>query len=255
MNRTIRHALAALLSGCLAAATAQAADGVESRQLRFAKNASSATVKGSIQGRQTIDYKLRARAGQTMTVKLESRNAGLAFNVLPPGSTGEALPDAISLQSWSGALPRDGEYSVRTYLPRSAGRRGEVARFTLTVAIAGASAGKAAAATGASPAQRAGEGKFNATGRIPCAQAAGQPMTQQCDFGVARGPGGSAAVAVTLPDGRKRLLFFEGGKAVGADLSQADGDMSFQATKEADLFRIRAGKERYEVPEAVVNGG
>ena len=51
------------------------------------------------------------------------------------------------------------------------------------------------------------------------------------------------------------MIFFEKGKATGADLSQADGDMSFSATKEADLYKVRAGKERYEIPEAVVFGG
>jgi len=62
-------------------------------------------------------------------------------------------------------------------------------------------------------------------------------------------------VSVTRPDGRKRLIYFKAGKAVGADLSQADGNMSFSATKEADLYMIRAGNERYEIPEAVIYGG
>ena len=101
---------------------------------------------------------------------------------------------------------------------------------------------------------RAGEGKFNATGKIPCAKDKGQPMGQ-CDFGVARAGGGTAAVVVTRLDGRKRLIYFKAGKAVGADLSQADGNMDFKASKEADLFMIRAGNERYEIPEAVIFGG
>ena len=101
---------------------------------------------------------------------------------------------------------------------------------------------------------RASQGRFNATGQIPCAQAAGQPMTQ-CNFGVARAAGGTATVVVTRPDGRKRTIFFEKGKPLSADLSQADGDMSFKFTKDADLYRIQAGKERYEIPEALVYGG
>ena len=92
---------------------------------------------------------------------------------------------------------------------------------------------------------RAGQGKFNATGKIPCAQAPGQPMGQ-CGFGVARAGAGSAVVSVTMPDGRRRMIMFENGKATGADLSQADGDMSFSAKKGADLYMIRAGKERYD---------
>jgi hypothetical protein len=77
----------------------------------------------------------------------------------------------------------------------------------------------------------------------------------QCDFGVARAGGGTAAVAITRPDGRAHVIFFKAGKAVGADLSQADGNMSFSATKEADLYKIQAGNERYEIPEAVISGG
>lgn len=47
----------------------------------------------------------------------------------------------------------------------------------------------------------------------------------------------------------------EKGKDTGAGLSQVDGDMSFKAGKQADLFKIQAGKKRYEIPEAVVFGG
>lgn len=101
---------------------------------------------------------------------------------------------------------------------------------------------------------RAGQGQFDANGNLPCAQYKGQPM-MQCPFGVARDGGGSATVVVTFPDGRKRAIFFEKGKAISADLSQADGNMEFHATKEADLYIIRAGDERYEIPEAVIFGG
>ena len=114
----------ALFSVCtvLVAGAALAADGIGSRPLNFAKGASSATVKGSIHGRQTIDYKLRAQAGQTMTVTLKSGKPGLAFNVLPPGSQDVAIPDSIAQQAWAGTLPADGEYTVRTYLDRAAAR-------------------------------------------------------------------------------------------------------------------------------------
>ena len=46
--------------------------------------------------------------------------------------------------------------------------------------------GVQAAVAGASPEERAGMGKFDANGTIPCAQAKGQPMGW-CAFGVARG--------------------------------------------------------------------
>lgn len=101
---------------------------------------------------------------------------------------------------------------------------------------------------------RAGKGNFDATGNVPCAQYAGQPMGQ-CEFGVARAAGGYATVVIKRPDGRTRAIFFRMGKPIGADTSQAEGYPKFSATKESDLNLIHVGNERYEIPDAVVLGG
>ena len=101
--------------------------------------------------------------------------------------------------------------------------------------------------------ERAGQGQFDARGDIPCSEGGGR--MRQCAFEVAREPGGGASVKVSLPSGKTRFIFFEKGKAISADLSQADGDTSFRASKQGDVFKIQAGKERYEIPEAVVFGG
>jgi heat shock protein HslJ len=101
---------------------------------------------------------------------------------------------------------------------------------------------------------RAGQGKFDATGPLPCAQYTGQPMVQ-CEFGVARAGGGYATVVIKKPDGRTRAIFFRMGRPIGADVSESEGRLEFRATKEGDLHRIRIGNERYEIPDAVVLGG
>ena len=101
---------------------------------------------------------------------------------------------------------------------------------------------------------RAGQGVFDATGNIPCAQSAGKPM-EQCGFGVARAGGGYATVVVKKPDGRQRAIFFRMGRAIGADTSQADGNPPFRASRKSDLNLIRIGNERYEIPDAVILGG
>lgn len=103
-------------------------------------------------------------------------------------------------------------------------------------------------------AYRAGQGDFDATGSVPCAQEVGQPMTP-CGFGVARAGGGYATVVIDRPDGRPRAIYFRMGVAIGADVSEADRPGEFSATREGDLTMIRIGPERYEIPDAVVVGG
>jgi hypothetical protein len=77
----------------------------------------------------------------------------------------------------------------------------------------------------------------------------------QCDFGVIREGQGNASVVISLPDGRKRTIFFANGKASRADVSQADAPAAFSVTRESDLNIIRVGDERYEIVDAVVDGG
>lgn len=260
VGKSVRLAMACAFA--FVATSVVAADGIETRPLRFAKGASSATVKGTLKGGQTIDYKVGAKAGQSMTVSLKTTNGANYFNVLPPGSNDVAVfIGSTGGNDWTGQLEADGTYTIRLYLMRSAARRNEVANYTLAVGITGAAAkaqAKPAAAAASTPdtAMRAGEGRFDATGDVRCAQAKGQPMSQ-CAFGVARAKGGSgtATVAITRPDGRKRFIFFDKGKATGADLSQADGNVQFRARRQAGDYLIEIGDERYEIFEAVVFGG
>ena len=72
------------------------------------------------------------------------------------------------------------------------GSRGYVAQMYLKPAVSP----DGSVATGPDDsALRAGQGKFDATGQIPCRQYAGQPM-MQCEFGVARAGGGYATVVI-----------------------------------------------------------
>jgi hypothetical protein len=134
--------------------------------------------------------------------------------------------------------------------PLRGGPRGYVAAELLSPAVAP----DGSVATGPdTSALRAGQGDFDATGRIPCAQLAGEPMTS-CDFGVARSGGGYATVVVTRPDGRARAISFMMGVALGADTTEADPG-AFGASRKGGLNLVRIGDERYEIPDAVVFGG
>ena len=157
---------------------------------------------------------------------------------------------SVSQNQYEGTLPATGDYKVRVYMMRSAARRNEVAHYRLEMIITGA--GKSATHAPRHDAKVSGTG-FHVTGNIPCSMGKGQP-TGSCVFGVKRESNGSAMVTVTKVDGSQRVIFFEKGRAIGYDQSQADSG-EFKAQKEADLNIIHIGEERYEIPDAVVLGG
>jgi heat shock protein HslJ len=103
-------------------------------------------------------------------------------------------------------------------------------------------------------AYRAGQGNFDASGQVRCAQEAGESMSW-CDFRVSRAGGGYATVVVSLPDGRSRDLYFRMGVAIGAGTSEADNPGEFSKSREGDTTLIRLGDERYEIVDAVILGG
>jgi hypothetical protein len=96
--------------------------------------------------------------------------------------------------------------------------------------------------------------KYHATGDIPCARYAGQLM-HQCRFGVVRKGQGNGAVTVFWPDGGNRVILFENGKPASFDQLQADGDARMSVSQNADLFTVTIGTQRFEIPDAVINGG
>ncbi|WP_137189209.1 g-type lysozyme inhibitor [Stenotrophomonas rhizophila] len=127
--------LTALLA--LAPTLAGAADKVTTTPVQFAKGTSSATLRGTVAGYDTVRYTVGARAGQTMTVTLAG-SANASFNVYAPGvvpGQGEALGSTDEKRRWTGTLPASGTYVVQVYQMRAQARRGEKAPHTLTVAI------------------------------------------------------------------------------------------------------------------------
>ncbi len=230
--------------------TASAAGGIESKPLHFAKGASSGTVHGVLKGDKIIDYKLGARAGQAMSVTLTTSNGANYFNVLPPGSKDVAIfIGTTSGNEWTGVLPQNGEYTIRVYLMRSAARRNETTRYTLTVAITGDASASVLGAAPASDAKVKGT-PYHATGAIPCAMGDAVSGSAQCEFGVIRGKPGNAEVHVTPPGGFERVLVF-----IGSAVS-AKGDARVTARKDGDTWFVDVNDyEHYRIPEAVIVGG
>lgn len=170
-----------------------------------------------------VDYVLCAGKGQYMNVSMATDNTANYFNILAPGENEVAFFNgSMGQNQYEGILPASGDYKVRVYLMRRAARRKEVANYRLEMIITDAGDKPSASADGTSGGDALVEGThYNATGSIPCAMAAGQ-TTGSCPFGVTREGKGNSIVTVTKPDGRTRAIFFENGKAVGCDASQAD---------------------------------
>jgi hypothetical protein len=255
MNRCVRNSrltpvfLALLFAASSPAARAESE--IRTERVRFAKGATSAVVEGTIKGHQTVDYVLGASKGQSMNVSIATRNTATYFNILAPGETEVAFFNgSVGENQYEGVLPATGDYKIRVYMMRSAARRNETANYRLEMIVSG----KPQATTTAGPVAAGNGEHYDATGKVPCAQHKGQPMGQ-CDFGVTRTGSGDATVVITRPDGRKRTIVFVGGRATGADISQADGGAAFSAQREGDLNMIKVGDERYEIPDAAVSGG
>lgn len=221
---------------------------IQTSPVQFKKGTRSATIEGSIKGGQTIDYTLRARAGQTMSVMLATKHGANYFNVLPPGSNDEALfVGSSGGNEWTGALPADGEYKVRVYLMRSAARRNEAANYTLKVGIAGTSRPTEFGKAPASDAKVKGTG-YHATGPLPCRMGNDKPI--QCEFGVIRGEPGNAEVHVTPPGGLTRVLTF-----MGANVTTNPGE-KVEAVKQGYDWSVKVNDyEHYTIPNAVIWGG
>jgi hypothetical protein len=234
---------------------ANAADTIRTQRVRFEHGASSAVVEDSITGYEIIDYVVGAGKGQYMNVSMATKNTANYFNILAPGESEVAFFNgSLNQNQYEGTLPASGDYKIRVYLMRSAARRNEKASYRLEMIITGAN-GALPKTDGnhlAGDALVAGT-PYHATGDVRCTMTAARPAGM-CPFGVTREGNGSGSVTVTKPDGRKRVIFFEKGKATGADVSSADPG-EFSASREGDNTIVLIGHERYEIPDAVIFGG
>lgn len=99
---------------------------------------------------------------------------------------------------------------------------------------------------------RAGEGKFDTTGKITCSMNSEEKT--QCEYGIAHDQGGDATMVIKKPDGRTRAIFFQLGEPMSVDTSQADGYLELKVSKENEAYIIDLEREYYEVPDTIILG-
>lgn len=118
----------------LAAVPAMAQDAACTETVHFAKGTSSKTIKGSIKGNASVNYKVGVAAGQTLKVDFKPTNASAYFNITAPGAEAAMFVGSTSGNSATVKVPSSGDYTVQVYLMRNAARRGDTASYTLTIA-------------------------------------------------------------------------------------------------------------------------
>ena len=150
----MKKLLVCLLAGALLTGTALTAEAA--KQIAFGKGKSSASVSGKIKGSDDVDYVIRASAGQTMTVDFKAGKGAAYFNVLPPGSTGEAIFVGSSEGNhFKAALPADGDYTIRVYLMGGAKDSDKPVSYTLKVGIPASGKSASTSNSGTSAAEKA----------------------------------------------------------------------------------------------------
>ena len=110
-------------------------------RVEFEKGNDNAAINGTIVGDEYIDYLLGAKKGQTMAVSLipgaSNGNGTIYFNILPPGSTGEAIYNGSidGLDATGIVLPADGDFIIRVYQMGDDADSGKTTSFMISVGI------------------------------------------------------------------------------------------------------------------------
>lgn len=106
------------------------------RELRVevVNGVSRTTIKDSLKGDQTIDYKIGTGAGQHMIAVFETDNPRSHFDLMAPGQTEVPFfSGAEDGNRFEGDLPEGGSYTIRVYLMDDAALQNETAQYTITV--------------------------------------------------------------------------------------------------------------------------
>lgn len=210
------------------------------KKVSFPLGKSSTIIQGVISGDQTIDYTVGANQGQKLNVTLTNKSNDSYFNVLPPGSQGEAIfIGQNDGNKCSIVLPSTGTYKIRVYQMRSAARRGEKASYSLSVSIPASSKSVDAKVSGTN---------YNATGEL---RAAIGSTSKSAKFGVIRLNGG-AEVHATLPGKSKRIFVFSQGEW---SCKSANCKLNFAKISSDEWELIVNNSEKYYIPDAVIFGG
>ncbi|GKY89071.1 hypothetical protein [Sinisalibacter aestuarii] len=136
MKRLVQIGMAFALSVFASGAQAQM-----TQEVHFEAGNYGTLVSGTITGNEYYDYLLGAGAGQEMfaeiTVAETNGDGVIYFNILPPGSDGEAIfIGSMETENYARiTLPEDGQYTIRVYLMGNDEDSGKTVSYNLDLSI------------------------------------------------------------------------------------------------------------------------
>lgn len=221
------------------------------RMVEVSPGLDTLALKGRIQGDDYMDYRVRVAAGQTLSVSIQASHPQHFFNVLPPGSAGEAMFIGSSAGSrFERIAPGDGVYVVRTYLMRAAARRNAGSHYEMRIGVTG----EALKALPASQDALIPGTPFHASGSVIC-NVAMNPDLRRCEaYVIRRGIDGTATVEIRRSQGSmmlaRRVLLLKGLPV------STDANSAFDWQRVGDELILRLGSdEEYRFPDALIVGG
>jgi hypothetical protein len=153
--KTIKISLIAVIFFSVIMAILPAAE-AETKTVTFGKGKTSTSISGKIKGHDDVDYLIRASAGQTLIVDISGSKFPPYFNVLPPGSTGEAVfVGSTSGDHYEGVLDNDGDWIIRLYQMGDAKDSNKTTSYKLKVSIPASAKSSPASSSGTNVAEKA----------------------------------------------------------------------------------------------------
>ncbi len=114
------------------------------RSVQFQRGATSTTLKGVIRGDGDATFVLQAVEGQVLQTLLTVSNRSCYFNAFEPGQQEAAHNGSMAGNEFGRSPTKAGAYRFQIYLMRSAARRNETCRYSLSIELTGRPGGASA---------------------------------------------------------------------------------------------------------------
>ncbi|UXH76474.1 hypothetical protein [Roseateles amylovorans] len=103
------------------------------RDERLTLSDRTTSAKGQLKGRDGVRYSFEAKPGQRLVVRLTTTNPSAYINVSKEGGTEALCQGSLTENVCTVEAAEATAYVVDVYLMRNAARRGESARYTLSI--------------------------------------------------------------------------------------------------------------------------